>query len=152
MTSVLVTLLAAVAAQTATGDQTSVYFRCNLTAPAPSGSHQLELAYFEPEIPPAYAFNLKDPDHLLPNVPQMSMFISNMWPALFVLTVRVPGAKTGRPQAALMLEPNKATPGQASARIGILENGNWSPESYAGTCAYTEGEVAQREWLALLKK
>ena len=136
--------LAAAAAEPAV-DQTSLFFECKMSAPA-GDQHELGFVYFEPRVADAFPLNFKDPDHLLPSMTEVAPAPINMWPT--ALLVAFPRSKTdsGRPGSAILVEPNPAEAGTASAKIGSLRDGKWVADAYAGTCIYTEGTAAEQKF------
>ena len=149
----MIALIALIAFAAAAGSDASVpnpaafFFRCELSTPADVAIHQLDLTYFEPAPDWAMGFNFRDPDGILPR--KARPMVASAWPT--TLLVRFGGATSGRSMATLAFRPVKSEAGRAAVEINWESGGEAPPRSYTGTCNYTQGVEAEREYRELLK-
>jgi hypothetical protein len=146
----LASALILVAAAEANVDQTSLYFRCSVSSANEPAKHALDVTYFQPAIPGAYPLNIRDPDHLLPNVSVAPPVALNLWPTALAVIAHNPDNRSGRPDAAVLFEPTG--PATALVKLSLLRDQEWIAPSHVGTCTYTEGSVAEQEYRKLLSK
>ena len=125
--------------------ETSLYFRCTVTPRTQAISHKFDIVFFSHPPGGARGYNVRDPDGLLPRNGQP--MAANAWPTTLLVTY-VDGDQR---LAALRLEPLESSPGRAAVRIDWHSASSNAPRRYVGECTYTAGEIAEREFLELLK-
>jgi len=130
-------------------DQTSVVMKCKLASVGDAGSHDLDVAFFDPPVSWAQALNFRDPDHLLPS--RSRPLMANSWPTAFLVSFVDPAAND-RKTGALSVTPSVTDTSQADARIDVAANETNTARSYSGQCAYTQGRAAEAEFRKLQQR
>jgi hypothetical protein len=143
----LMLLAAATAAADAAPSKTSLFFRCQIHAPDDTAMHELNLAYFSQPPAGAYGFNLRDPDALLPAPGQP--LIANAWPTGTLITYR--DGTSNVPLAALIFQRIWGLAARATVVLDRTAPSDGKPSHFAGECSYTDGDVAERDFLELMK-
>ena len=122
--------------------KTSVYLRCRVVQEGSTANHPLDVVYFSQPPKPAFSYNTRDPDHLLPTA---QPFVGDAWPSGLVVFYGAIRSSNSEPVGTVAIVRGAQAANQATIRI---DNAG---ATYTGDCDVTEGAAAEQQFLGLLK-